>query len=161
MRTPLLVYYSWVNDSDHTITFSAPGNERYEYEALDFSLAPGERFDIPYYENFWLGSDTPASWEWEKREDVTLSFNDGEYSVVFGYRLETIEFEDEDGTLTLIDRVYRIPVRNDFEYDPGKTSNYVDKITESSGYPEYRKVYMTYTFTNADYEAAKVYGEHQ
>lgn len=145
-------YHVWVNNSDYTVTVSGPnaydgdtyplpGEKNFEVE-----LAPGESYTgIRHGE---MGYAPPPYGMFLK---ISVGFDDGDdvYDVEF-----SVEYGREGDVYT---STY-LPLDYDSDYHLYVEENYVSENVDSpQGCSECVGRRWTYTFTNADYEAAKSY----
>ncbi len=144
-------YYVWVNDSDYTITISSSDARLYDPENpsqgktwFEAELAPGEKCTEIY--DMMAGTMPPMV-----IPKISVEFDDGTntYSVEF-----SVEYGREGDVYT---STY-LPLDYDSDYHLYVEENYVSENVDSpQGCSECVGHRWTYTFTNADYEAAKSY----
>jgi hypothetical protein len=128
-------YYTWINASSHTITLAVEGGyanfESTESDKLKIILAPNER-----YNDMKFGIIPPGV-SWKK---MTVLFDDGEYGWTFGYEQPR-------------------PENYNRQYDPTLEYNYLSEVVKNpEGCSQCAGNRWTYTFTDADYDAATQYG---
>jgi hypothetical protein len=129
-------YFTWVNDSEHEIALTVPhypyleGHNAFEDEVVP----PGGRFEMEV--DGFVASPVPMQLAW----NMTVSFDGGAHEITYELgNMNDIIPED----------VY------DSDCDPTRNENYVRE--DLNRYSPARTKW-TYTFTNADYNAAVAYG---
>lgn len=130
-------FYVWRNESVHTITLSLVVDDPFQSPSgkeLNFTLVPGGEYDA------MRGGNTPPG-DYRYNWRMTVLFDDGTYGAEFDYGVEK-------------------PLNYNADFDPTLKENYEYEEVENpydcrlcSGHR------WTYTFTDADYEAAVAYGE--
>ncbi len=123
-------YFIWINESDHLITLTG-GRNGPIHDFTGKVIQPGESLEK---ESGWFGSPLLPS---EYTPVMVVVFDDGAYQAIYG-RYEA-----------------PFPDGYDRKYDLTWTENYVEENVDSpNGCEPCRGTRWTYTFTNADYEAA-------
>ena len=139
-------YYVWHNESSHDISLVMPD---YHLTLWDDNTAPDvdTEISLPSEASVLVmdivsGPVTPPGIKW----DVLLSFDDGDHEVRFGKEGDSFLPNGYDGRCNLADE-----------------SNYIHAGTENpyEDCPECVGPLWTYTFTDADYEAAVAYAERE
>lgn len=120
-------YFIWANDSDHRITLSV-AREYGELVIENEIIEPGESFE-------------------SERVDGAIAYCPPPLSYI-----RYVEVVFEDGTKAIYIKGYQPPRDSDYysRQDPTIDWNYEEEVTASHAV----RTRWTYTFTNADYEAA-------
>ncbi len=130
-------YYHWVNESEHSITLSLEATHVPDFEE---TLAPGDSYSITH---LGMGDAIPpgSGDDWR----MTVFFDDETHNVIF---------ERDDDVL--------LPVGYDQKFNPILVQNYRKEIVESpEGCEECLGARWTYTFTDADYDAAIAFAQRE
>ncbi len=134
-------YYLWKNESDHKIVLTGQyvvfmvGGVEVIHDMFQDEIQPGK--SLQKEERGFINTSPPGQYA----NVMTVSFDDGacEATYDFGFHGQPVP-----------------PDGYDERYDPRWTSNYVEENVDSpNGCEPCRGTRWTYTFTNADYEAAK------
>ncbi len=140
--------YVWINNSSHRIILTGvvPEHNGISHERT-LTLAPNEHAEREYAGFGFIYPPQVYSIDRMSAGITTVFFDDGTYSATYNHNYSLYGYTGA------------IPEHYNFDYDLTREENYdFERVETHNDCRECPSGRFTYTFTDADYEAAKLYG---